>query len=216
MNSSIFQYVNDNAQSEPEILKAIRLETEALPQGKMLSPWDQVAFIRFLIPMLNIQTALEVGTFTGYTTLGIAEVLPKNGHITTCDIKPEYTEIAEKYWAKSPHLSKITLKMGHALETLQSLVDEGFQTDLIFIDANKGDYAEYYELCLNLLSPNGLLLIDNTLWGGSVADPDNQENITRKLRAMNEKVRNDHRVTSHLLPIGDGLTLVKHNDCVSQ
>lgn len=210
IDDSIYEYVLSNTAEESQCCEQIRLATQNLKQAKMLTPRDQVALMVFLIQLLEVQTILELGTFTGYTTLAMAEVLPSSGKIITCDKNKEYTQIAKENWAKSPHADKIELRMGPALDTAQALSNQGFQADLIFIDANKGDYIDYYELSLKMLKPAGLLLVDNTLWAGSVANLEDQENITRKIRAINEHILRDERVNSHLLNIGDGVTLVKH------
>lgn len=208
-NKLINDYVIKNCSQESALMREIRETTEELPQAKMLSTPDTVAFICFWVEMLNVRSIIEVGTFTGYTTLAMAQTLPKDGSIITCDIKRQYTDIAEAHWVKSDLQGKIDLRIAPALDTLQALVNKGHKTDMIFIDANKGDYIEYYELGLKLIKDDGLMLIDNTLWGGSVADPKNQENITLKIKALNQKVLDDPAVVSHLLPIGDGLTFVK-------
>jgi caffeoyl-CoA O-methyltransferase len=159
--------------------------------------------------MLRAKNAIELGTFTGYSALCVARALPADGRLIACDVSEDWTSIAKRYWEEAGVADKIDLRIGPALETLDAMVESG-QTgsfDFAFVDADKDNYAGYYERCLALLRPGGLVGVDNTLWNGAVADPDDQSDETVAIRALNRLVYEDDRVDSCLLPIGDGLTL---------
>ena len=159
--------------------------------------------------MLGAKNALEVGTFTGYSALCVARALPADGRLIACDVSEEWTAIARRYWEEAGVADKIDLRIGAALATLDAMVDggQGGSFDFAFIDADKENYAGYYERCLALLRPGGVVGVDNTLWSGAVADPDNQSDETLAIRALNRLVYEDDRVDSCVLPIGDGLSL---------
>ena len=161
-----------------------------------------------LVRLIGAKKTIEVGTFTGYSALVVAEALPEDGRITACDVSEEWTSIARAFWERAELQGKIDLHLRPATETLDELIDQGGADsfDFAFIDADKANYDEYYERCLVLLRPGGLVGIDNVLWGGRVADDTNDDD-TRAIRALNEKVRSDKRVWATILPIGDGLTL---------
>ena len=146
---------------------------------------------------------LEIGTYTGYSALAVALALPEDGHITCCDINKEWTAIAQKFWAKAGVERKIDLRIGPALETLRTLKGP---FDFVFIDADKPNYANYYDACLPMVRRGGIIAIDNTLWSGWVADPE-QKDADTALRAFNDKLHRDERVALSLLPLGDGVTL---------
>jgi len=196
---------------EPPILCRLREETAALPQGGMQISPEQGAFMAMLVGLMDARTYLEVGTFTGYSSLSVAMALPAGGRLTCCDISPEWTDVARRYWTEAGVADRIDLRLGPAVETLDALVAEGAggSYDFAFLDADKGNYAPYYERILVLLRPGGLLAIDNVLWSGRVIDPAQEDEDTQALRALNERIAADPRVRLAMLPIGDGLSLVR-------
>jgi predicted O-methyltransferase YrrM len=196
---------------EPPILRRLRKETAALPRsGMQISP-EQGAFMALLVGLMDARSYLEVGTFTGYSSLSVALALPADGRLTCCDISPEWTDVARRYWTEAGVVDRIDLRLGPALETLDGLVAEGAGAsyDFAFLDADKGNYAAYYERMLDLLRPGGVLAIDNVLWSGRVIDPAEDDESTRALRDLNERIATDARVQLAMLPIGDGLSLVR-------
>ena len=165
-----------------------------------------------MVRLLNVKRALEIGTYTGYSSICIANAMPDDGELICCDDSEEWTRVARKYWKLAGLEDRITLHLQPALTTLQMLVEKEAGTfDFIFIDADKQNYELYYEHSLTLLRKGGLLAVDNTLWSGKVADPENSEPGTRAIRRFNEMIKNDDRVMKSLVPIGDGLTLI-HKD----
>jgi len=166
-----------------------------------------------LVTILNARRVIEIGVFTGYSALWIAQSLPDNGLLIACDVNEEWTSIARKHWAQAGVSAKIDLRVAPAIETTQSLITEtgGNSFDMAFIDADKANYIAYYEHCLKLIRPGGLILIDNTLWGGDVADSSQQDDDTKTIRRLNQLIADDPRVRSSLLTIGDGLTLAHKN-----
>jgi predicted O-methyltransferase YrrM len=166
-----------------------------------------------LIKLLGAKKTLDIGVFTGYSSLVVALSLPADGKIVACDVSEEYTSIARRYWQAAGVADKIDLHIAPALETLDHLltVGEGETFDFAFIDADKGNYENYYEQCLKLIRSGGLIAIDNVLWSGKVADPEIQDNQTHKIRVFNRKLHQDSRITISLVPIADGLTLAMKN-----
>jgi caffeoyl-CoA O-methyltransferase len=158
--------------------------------------------------LVGAREAVEVGTFTGYSAISIARGLPDDGHLLCCDVSEEWTAIARRAWAEAGVDDKIELRLAPAADTLRSLPDEEY-VDLAFIDADKPAYPVYYEELLRRLRPNGLIMVDNTLWGGAIVDDTNDDESTVALRAFNDMVAADDRVDSALLTIGDGLTLLR-------
>jgi predicted O-methyltransferase YrrM len=197
---------------ETELLKQLRQETMQLGgiARMQISP-EQGQFMALLVELMGARRMLEVGTFTGYSSLVCAMALPPDGEIIACDMSKEWTDIAQRYWQEGGVSDKIQLKLGPAAETLQQLLQNGQANtfDLMFIDADKTGYDTYYELGLKLVRPGGLILIDNVLWHGSVADSSDQDEDTVAIRALNKKLHTDNRVTLSLLPVGDGLTLAR-------
>jgi caffeoyl-CoA O-methyltransferase len=174
---------------------------------------EQGQFMALLVELIGARTALEVGVFTGYSSLRVALALPDDGAIVACDVSERWTDIGRRYWKEAGVEHKIDLRIAPAVETLDALLDEGRSSsfDFAFIDADKENYAEYYERCLTLVRPRGLVAIDNTLWSGAVADVSDEGDDTIAIRALNEHIYADDRVTMSLLPVGDGLTLaVRH------
>ncbi|MGB3808815.1 MAG: class I SAM-dependent methyltransferase [Parvibaculum sp.] len=204
-------YVNSLATSETKAQKALRIETQKLPFAGMQIAPDQGAFLTLLVRSIGARNAIEIGTFTGYSALAIARALPDDGKLICCDVSEEWTSIARRYWKDSGLENRIELKLAPALETLEGLIGHGKQGtfDFAFIDADKTGYDAYYEACLKLLRPNGLIAIDNVLWSGAVTDPAATDADTVALRALNIKIANDTRVDAAMLTIGDGVTLAR-------
>lgn len=210
MNDALYDYLLSVSLREPEALRRLRAETADDAMARMQSAPEQGQFMALLVLLMGARRCLEVGVYTGYSTLWVAQALPPDGRIVACDISEEWTSIARRHWADAGVAGRIDLRLAPALETLQGLLDAGEagQFDFAFIDADKENYANYYEAVLQLLRPGGLMAIDNTLWSGDVADPRKQDAETRAIRALNRQVHADRRVTISLLPVADGLTLV--------
>jgi predicted O-methyltransferase YrrM len=196
---------------EPEVLARLRRETADMPLARMQIAPEQGRFMGFLVELIGARRCLEIGVFTGYSSTVTALALPPDGRLVACDVSEEFTAVARRYWAEAGVTDKIELRLGPALDTLQRLIEGGAQGsfDFAFVDADKENYDGYYELCLTLLRPGGLIAVDNALWGGSVADPGAQSETTRAIRALDVKASADPRVSSALVPIGDGLLLAR-------
>lgn len=211
LDERLYNYLLSVSLREPGILAELRAETAQLPMAMMQIAADQGQFMALLLRLIGARRVLEIGTFTGYSSLTMALALPPDGRILCCDVSETYTAVARRYWEKAGVADKITLKLAPALETLDALLAEG-QTgafDFCFIDADKQNYDGYYERALRLVRVGGLIAIDNVLWGGAVADPDDQESDTQAIRALNKKLASDRRIDLSLLPVGDGLTLAR-------
>jgi predicted O-methyltransferase YrrM len=211
LSPRLYEYFQRLSLREPEVLQKLREQTHKMSMAQMQISPEQGQFMGLLIELIGAKKTLEIGTFTGYSTLVVALALPEDGKIVACDINGEWTKIAKRFWDLAGVGHKIDLRLAPALETLQALLDEGGAGtfDFAFIDADKVNYPHYYELSLKLLRPGGLMAIDNVLWSGDVADPEVQDVNTVVLRALNEKVLQDMRVTMSMVPIGDGVTLVR-------
>ena len=205
-----YDYLCNVAVNEPELLTRLREETAQLDYSVMQISPEQGQFMSLLIRLMGAKRAIEIGTFTGYSSICIASAMPQDGELICCDTSPQWTAMAEKYWALAGLEDKITLYTQPAEKTLEMLLDEGAEKsfDFIFVDADKQNYIKYYEIALRLLRKGGMIAVDNTLWSGAVADPDNNEPGTRAIRRFNDMVKNDERVTMSLVTIGDGLTLI--------
>jgi predicted O-methyltransferase YrrM len=205
------QYLFDALSPRTAVQERLRKETQALPQAGMQIGPDQGLFLGLLVRMLDARRVVEVGTFTGYSALAMAMALPPGGRVLCCDISEEFTAIARRYWKEAGVADRIDLRLGPATETLGRLLEQegaGSQ-DLAFIDADKPSYDAYYEACLRLVRPGGIIAIDNVLWSGRVADPSVTDANTSALRALNAKIRDDRRVDAVVLSVGDGLTLAR-------
>jgi len=207
----LWTYIQQNSMAESVALRALRRETELLAVGDWQVPPEQGSFLSFLIGLTGAKYVLEIGTFTGYGTLCMAAALPDDGRIVTLEGMSEYSDIAEKHWKTSGVAERINLRLGMALDSLATLVTEGMTDtfDFAFIDADKKEYDEYYEYTLQLVRIGGLIAVDNMLWRGAVADPEDQKNSTHSIRRLMLKVRDDDRVSNSLVPIGDGLMLAR-------
>lgn len=205
-----YEYICDVSVNESELLRQLREETAKIEYSVMQISPEQGQFMSLLMKMLGVKRAIEIGTFTGYSSICIASALPKDGKLICCDISPQWTDIAEKYWVLAGLQEKITLHIQPAQQTLQTLLDDSAENsfDFIFIDADKQNYIGYYETALRLLRKGGVIAVDNTLWSGAVADPRNTEAGTRAIRRFNDMLKLDKRVSQSLLTIGDGLTLI--------
>ena len=206
-----YEYLLSISLREPDLLRRLRDETGKLEDGRMQISPDQGQFMALLVELLGARNDLELGAFTGYSALVMALALPDDGRFLTCDIKRERTEVAQKYWDESGVGHKINLHIGPASETLEMLLVNGQAEnfDFAFIDADKASLDLYYELCLKLVRPGGLIAVDNTLWHGKVIDPQVTDQDTEAIRAINAKLRVDQRVSLSVVPIGDGLALAR-------
>ena len=203
-------YVSSLAR-ETEVQARLRAETAELPAARMQIGADQGAFLSLLVAAIGARRAIEIGTFTGYSAISIASALPDDGKLICCDVSEEWTSIAQRYWRQAGLDARIELRLAPALDTLHDLLGDGGAGtfDFIFIDADKTGYDAYYEACLALLRPNGLIALDNTLWSGAVADAATGDTDTEALKTLNLKIADDSRVDSSLLTIGDGVTLAR-------
>ncbi len=211
VTDQVHEYMLSVSLREPELLRRLREETAELEAGGMQMSPEQGQFMRLLIHLLGAKRTLEVGVFTGYSSLSVALALPDDGQIIACDVSEEYTSIARRYWQAAGMEHKIQLKLGPAVATLDQLLEaeQHNQFDFAFIDADKENYARYYEQCLQLVRRGGLIGIDNTLWGGSLVDESKQDESTNAIRALNQKLHADDRVELSMVPIGDGFTLAR-------
>lgn len=209
LTDPIYNYMVSISPREPDVLRRLREETANLPQSQMQISPDQGQFMALLVQLLDAKRTLEVGVFTGYSSLCVALALPVHGHVVACDISEEYTAIARRYWKEAKVEKKITLHLAPALETLDRLLSEGEagSYDFAFIDADKANYEGYFERVMRLVRTGGLIAIDNVLWSGRVADPGNQEDDTVIIRRFNANLSRDPRISWSVLPIADGVTL---------
>jgi predicted O-methyltransferase YrrM len=210
LDDHLYQYILSVSSREHPVLAELREATRTHPRaGMQISP-EQGQFMALLIKLIGARKTLEIGVFTGYSSLATALALPADGRIIACDVNAEYTDIGRRHWAKAGVAEKIDLRLAPATETLDALIAEGRSGsfDFAFIDADKTNYDAYYERCLQLLRVGGLIAIDNVLWSGEVARPA-QDADTAALQALNIKLHGDERIDLSLLPIGDGLTLAR-------
>lgn len=210
LTDTVYDYLLKQGTHESAVARDLRAHTLAATRAHRMqvSP-EQGAFMRWLVRLLGARRTLEVGTFTGYSALVVAEALPDDGRLIACDVSAEWTAIGRPFWERAGVAHKIDLRLKPAVDTLDELIDadEAGSFDFAFIDADKANYDAYYERCLTLLSRGGVIGIDNVLWGGRVADERVRDEDTRAIRALNLKVNADERVDATMLPIGDGLTL---------
>ena len=213
MSDALVEYLLAVSPPEPELLSRLRAETARLSESGMQIAPEQGHFLRLLIRLTGATRCLEVGTFTGYSALVTASALPPEGRLICCDISKEYTDIALRYWDEAGLTHKIALRLGPALDSLSDLLDTDGRGsfDFALIDADKENYVSYYERCMELIRPGGLIAVDNVLWGGAVIDRARVDADTKGVRAFNEHVCTDSRVTAAMVPIGDGLTLAMKN-----
>ena len=204
-------YLLDVGVREPDLLRQLRVETAAMPEHDMQIAPEQGALMALLVELTGARQCLEVGTFTGYSSLSVALALPADGRIVCCDISREWTDVARRYWAQAGVADKIELRLGPALDTLDAMVTEGLAGtfDFAFLDADKDNYPAYSDRILTLLRRGGLMAIDNVFWGGEVAEPAVDNASVRAIRALNRMLASDERVSLAMVPIADGLTLAR-------
>jgi predicted O-methyltransferase YrrM len=210
LTTSLYDYIFDMSVKESDCLRRLREETAQMPLAEMQIPPEQGQLLNFLVRLIGARKTLEVGVFTGYSTLWTAMGLPADGRIVACDISQTWTDVAQRYWSEAGLAGRIELKLGPALDTLSDLLrqGEGGSFDFVFLDADKENYVEYYELCLRLVRPGGLIALDNMLRSGEVIDESITEAGTVQIRRLNERIGRDERVHSCLLPMADGINLV--------
>jgi predicted O-methyltransferase YrrM len=211
MDEPLYRYLLDHSLRESDTLRRLRERTMQHEWARMQIAPEQGQFMALLAEMIGARRMLEVGTFTGYSALWLASALPPDGTLICCDINAEWTAIGSPYWQEAGVADRIDLRIAPAMQTLDELLRTGETQcfDLAFVDADKENYLEYYERCLQLLRRGGLILFDNTLWAGAVADPQQQDTETRAIRALNEHLHRDSRISLSLVPIGDGLSVAR-------
>jgi len=210
MNSALYEYMLSVSLKESEPLRRLREETASEPMAILQITPDQGQLLALLVKAVGARRVLEIGTYTGYSAMCMAEALPEGGQLVTCDISVEWTDVARRHWRDAGLADRIELRIGPAVETLEGMLADGQEQsfDVVFIDADKVNYCNYYELALQLVRSGGLILIDNTLWKGRVADHDVQDTDTCAIREANSRIYDDPRVDLSVNPVGDGLTLV--------
>lgn len=201
--------MSEHSLREPDYLKSLRVETSEHPRKIMQISPEQGQFISLLVRMIDAKNALEIGVFTGYSSICIAQALKTGGKLIACDNNEEWTNIAQTYWMKAGLSEKVELKLGDACDTLDSLLSDGKagEFDFAFIDADKVNYENYFERCLQLIRPGGLIVLDNTLFFGKLVDESIQDDETNALRNINKKLHQDDRIYLSMLPFADGITL---------
>jgi caffeoyl-CoA O-methyltransferase len=211
LDDALYDYLLATSLREPPLLERLRAETSGMTHALMQISPEQGQFMALLIKLIGARRCLEVGTFTGYSSLAVALALPDDGRILACDIDEDFTAVARRYWHEAGVAEKIDLRLAPALETLQAEIEAGAAGtyDFAFIDADKENYAGYFEACLTLLRRGGLMAVDNVLWSGKPAQPDADDELTEAIRAFNAQLHVDERVDISLLPLGDGLTLAR-------
>lgn len=201
-------YIESVTLKESDVLRRLREETLEMPDaGYQISP-DQGLFMAWLAKAIGAKRYLEIGVFTGYSSLVVAQAMGAESKVVACDINEDFTNVAKRYWQEAGYGDAIELRLGPALDTLDQLIAEGVpQFDLAFIDPDKPNMPNYFERCLKLVRKGGVILSDNVLWSGRIIDPENQEENTQVLRKYNQDLFNDDRVDVVLLPIGDGISM---------
>lgn len=211
LTDDLYNYLLSVSLREPEILGQLRQETATHPRANMQVAPEQGQFLGFLVKLIGAKKTLEVGVFTGYSSLSVALALPPDGKIVACDVSEEFTSVARRYWEQAGVADKIDLHLAPATETLEQLLAQGQAEtfDFAFIDADKENYYRYYELALKLVRPGGLIAIDNVLWSGRVIQEELQDSSTVAIREFNSKLAQDDRIDVSLIAIADGLTLAR-------
>jgi O-methyltransferase len=210
LTAGLHEYLLRHSLREPPVLARLRAVTATMPHANMQISPEQGQFMQLLARLTGARRCIEIGTFTGYSSLAVALVLPPDGRLVACDVSAEWTAVARQFWREAGVADRIDLRLQPALDTLDDLLRSRAEPfDLAFIDADKTGYRAYYERLLGLMRPGGLIAVDNTLWNGRVADAADTSADTVALRAFNEHVHRDERVDLSLVPIGDGLTLLR-------
>ena len=209
--TGLYEYILATTVRESPALKLLRETTATIEHAVMQISPDQGQFMAFLIRLTGAETVVEIGTFTGYSALAMAEALPQNGRLIACEVSREWINMGRPFWEQAGVSEKITVHIAPALETLDKLLEQGFScsVDLIFIDADKANYLNYYEKALQLLKTNGVILVDNVFWGGAVADLAIVDEETLSIREFNSVVSRDDRVDTTMIAVGDGLMLAR-------
>jgi len=211
IDDRLYEYMLDISLREPDVLRKLRDETSRHPMAIMQISPEQGQLMQMLVRMLGAKNCIEVGVFTGYSSLAVALALPSDGRIVACDISEEYTAVGEPYWKEAGVRDKIDLRIAPATETLDAMIaaDEAGAYDFAFIDADKPGYPDYFERCLKLLRVGGVIAVDNIFMDGNAADPDTTSENAQAIRKFNAMLKGDDRVELSLIPIGDGLTLAR-------
>ena len=211
LSQELNAYLEQFGVREPQVLRHLREETSRMPESGMQIAVEEGALLALLVQLTGARRIVEVGTFTGYSSTAMALALPPGGRIVCCDVSKEYTDVALRAWAAAGVADRVELRLAPATETLDALLTAGGagSFDMAFIDADKDNYAAYYERCLQLVRAGGLIAIDNVLWSGRVADPANQDESTVAIRDLNAAIATDERVDVAMVPIADGLTLAR-------
>ena len=211
LTDALYKYLLEVSLREPEVMRRLREETQKMPSaGMQISP-EQGQFMALLVELMGAKRCLEIGTFTGYSALAVARALPADGILVACDISANYTARAKPYWQEAGVADRIDLRIGPAVETLDTLLAQGQagSFDFAFIDADKANYRNYFQRALDLVRVGGLISVDNVLWSGAVVDPTRDDEDTQAIREFNRTIANDARISLSLVPIGDGLTLAR-------
>jgi predicted O-methyltransferase YrrM len=211
VDESLYRYLLDHSVREDHVQRRLRELTMQHEWARMQIAPEQGQFMALLAEIIGARRMLEIGTFTGYSALWLASVLPAGGSLVCCDMNEEWTAIGEPFWREAGVRDRIDLRIGPALDTLDGLLatGEAGRFDLAFVDADKENYLGYYERCLQLVRRGGVILFDNTLWDGAVADPQQQDPETQAIRALNDTLNEDQRISLSLVPIGDGLSIAR-------
>ncbi|NQU62507.1 MAG: class I SAM-dependent methyltransferase [Rhodospirillales bacterium] len=211
LDDALYEYLTQVSVREADVLKRLRQDTAQMPQHNMQIAPEQGQFMALLVELIGAHRCLEIGTFTGYSALCVALVLPDDGHVVACDVSQEFTDRAKPFWREAGVMDKIDLRIGPALETLDALIAGGERGrfDFAFIDADKVNYLGYFQRAFDLIRPGGLIAVDNVLWSGAVVDASRDDDDTEAIREFNLALKNDARVSISMVPIGDGVTLAR-------
>jgi predicted O-methyltransferase YrrM len=212
LSDDLYAYMKAVSLREPDILSRLREETSHDPLHMMQISPEQGQFMSLLVKLMAAERTIEIGVYTGYSSLCVALAMPEQGKMVACDVSEAWTSVARRYWKEAGVASKIDLRLAPAIQTLDRLLNRKNKYgayDFAFIDADKESYDIYYERCLELLRPGGLMAIDNVFWGGDVANPEISDEETNAIRTLNKKIQADDRVDMSMMPIGDGLMLVR-------
>ena len=211
LTEPVYDYLLNTSLREPDVLGRLRDTTTQHVHGEMRICPEQGQLMRLLIEIIGAKRAIEIGVFTGYSTLSVALALPRDGKLIACERNAEWPAVGQPFWTEAGMDDIIDLRIAKAERTLDALIDDGQSGtfDFAFVDGDKKNYGVYYEQCLSLLRPGGLMLLDNVLWDGRLIDDADQELATTVIRALNEKIHNDERISLSMLPVGDGLTIVR-------
>jgi O-methyltransferase len=209
LDDTVRDYVVANQPPEHPLLAELREVTKTMTRSRMQISPEQGHFLAFLVRLIGARRVLEIGTYTGYSSLCMALAMPSDFRIVACDASEEWTNVARQFWKKAGFTDRIELRIGSAVDLMPALVKEGQKFDFIFIDANKEDYDAYYECALRLIAPNGLIALDNMLRDGRVADPSETELSITAVRDLNAKIAKDERGDRVLVTVGDGMVLVR-------